>query len=221
MALTSRPWVAVAALVAAVLSCSPLESLQGLGGGGGGGGGDVLFEDDFSSASSGWDQVNDSDRVTDYDNGAYVIRVNTANFDAWANPGQSFGDVRVEVDATKTDGIDNNNFGVICRSQSGSVNDFYTLWISSDGYYAIVKIENGDMGFLLDWATHDAIHQGNATNRIRGDCVGSQLSIYANGTLLGQANDSTFSSGDVGLEAGTFTDGGTEIRFDNFVVYQP
>jgi len=45
--------------------------------------------------------------------------------------------------------------------------------------------------------------------------------VYANGTLLGSADDSTFTSGDVGLEAGTFDVGGTEIRFDNFVVSQP
>ena len=220
MALHLRPWLAVAALISAVLACSPLESLQGLAGGGGGGG-EVLFEDDFSSTSSGWDQVDSSDRVTDYDNGAYLIRVNDTNSDAWANPGKTFGDVRVEVDATKTGGDDNNNFGVICRSQAGSVDDFYTLWISSDGYYAIVKIENGDLGFLVEWQTSDAINQGNTTNHIRGDCVGSTLSVYANGTLLGSADDSTFTSGDVGLEAGTFDVGGTEIRFDNFVVSQP
>lgn len=221
MAFQSRPWVAVAAVSMAALGCSVLDNLPGGGGGGGGGGTSVLFEDDFSDTSSGWDQVTESDRVTDYDNGAYVIRVNDSNSDAWANPGKNFSDSRVEVDATKTDGDDNNNFGVICRSQSGSVNDFYTMWISSDGFYAIVKIQNGELGFLVEWQTSDAINQGNATNRIRGDCVGSTLSVYANGTLLGETTDSTYSSGDVGLEAGTFDVGGTEIRFDNFVVSQP
>ncbi|MGH2606539.1 MAG: hypothetical protein ACRDG5_08090 [Anaerolineales bacterium] len=217
MAFKARVWWAISVFAVAALSCSVLQGLPGIGGGGGSS--DVLFEDDFSDDGSGWDRVDESDRVTDYRNGSYVIRVNDTSSDAWANPGKSFTDVRVEVDATKADGDDNNNFGVICRSEG--VDDFYTLWISSDGFWAIVKIENGDLDFLADWETHDAIRQGDATNHIRADCVGDELTLYANGTLLGSASDSAYSSGDVGLEAGTFDVPGTEIQFDNFVVYAP
>lgn len=217
MAGQARVGLAIAVLAAAALGCSVLSGLPGIGGGGGSG--TVLFEDDFSDDGSGWDRVDESDRVTDYRNGGYVIRVNDTSSDAWANPGKSFGDVRVEVDATKTDGDDNNNFGLVCRSQG--VDDFYTLWISSDGFWAIVKLENGELDFLADWDTHDAVRQGDATNHIRADCIGDQLTLYANGTLLGSATDSTYGSGDVGLEAGTFDVGGTEILFDNFVVYAP
>lgn len=218
MAGTSRGWWGVAALAVAALGCSVLEGLPGIGGGGGSSG-TVLFEDDFSDDGSGWDRVDATDRVTDYRNGGYVIRVNDTSSDAWANPGKSFSDVRVEVDATKTDGDDNNNFGLICRSQG--INDFYTLWISSDGFWAVVKIQGGELDFLADWATHDAIRQGDATNHIRADCIGEEMTLYANGTRLGSASDSTFASGDVGLEAGTFDVPGTEILFDNFVVYAP
>jgi len=209
MAVRARVWWAIAVLAVAALGCSVLSGLQG----------NVLFEDDFSDDGSGWDRVEEPDRVTDYRNGSYVIRVNDTSSDAWANPGKSFRDVRVEVDATKNDGDDKNNFGLICRSQG--IDDFYTLWITSDGFWAIVKLENGDLEFLTDWATHDAIRQGDATNHIRADCVGDELTLYANGTLLGSASDSAYSSGDVGLEAGTFDVPGTEILFDNFVVYAP
>jgi hypothetical protein len=34
-------------------------------------------------------------------------------------------------------------------------------------------------------------------------------------------DDSAFRSGDAGLIAGTFDEGGVEISFDNFVVYKP
>jgi hypothetical protein len=33
--------------------------------------------------------------------------------------------------------------------------------------------------------------------------------------------DDTYASGDVGLIAGTFDEPGTDIRFDDFVVYRP
>lgn len=39
-------------------------------------------------------------------------------YDAWANQSRSFpGDVRIEVDAAKIGGPDDNDFGVICRYQ--------------------------------------------------------------------------------------------------------
>ena len=53
---------------------------------------------------------------TAYNNGAYQIMVNKTLSDAWSNPGSfNFTDVRVEVDATKNGGSDNNDFGIICR----------------------------------------------------------------------------------------------------------
>ena len=181
----------------------------------------VLFQDDFSSTSSGWDRVNVADGITDYDNGVYRIKVNTDNTDVWANPGLSFTDVHVEVAATKAGGPDDNDFGIICRYVDAS--NWYSLIISSDGYYGIVKVKDGYQELLgmSEMGYSDAIKQGAATNQIRADCVGSTISLYANGTLLTTVSDSEFASGDVGLLAGTFDEIGTDITFDNFQVLKP
>jgi hypothetical protein len=182
---------------------------------------DVLFSDDFSDTSSGWDRVSADNGVTDYTDSQYRIFVNSAQHDFWANPGQSFSDVSVEVDATKAAGPDNNDFGVICRYQD--TQNFYSFLISSDGYYAIMKYSGGDSQILGADAmlSTDAVQQGAATNHIRADCAGENLSLYANGQLLHSASDSEFASGDVGLMAGTFDEAGTDILFDNFVVSKP
>ena len=42
-----------------------------------------------------------------------------------------------------------------------------------------------------------------------------------NGQQLIQVQDAEFTAGDVGLIAGTYDVPGTDIRFDNFIVYQP
>ena len=68
---------------------------------------------------------------------------------------------------------------------------------------------------------NDAIETGNVTNDIKVDCVGSTLTLYANGSQLISVEDTAFASGDVGLLAGTFDTPGTDIHFDNFVVRQP
>jgi len=181
----------------------------------------LLFQDDFSDTTSGWDQVDTEDGSTDYENGYYRIFVNTDEMDVWANPGLNFSDVVVEVDATKAGGPDDNDFGVICRYQD--VQNFYFFIISSDGYYGVGKVIDGEQE-LIDvdqLQPSDAISQGAAVNHIKADCIGSRLVFNVNGTLLADVQDSTFTDGDVGLIAGTFGQSGTDIHFDNFMVFKP
>jgi hypothetical protein len=181
----------------------------------------VLFHDDFSDTSSGWDSVRNGDGMTDYDANTYRIVVSQPNTDYWGNPGQDYEDVRVEVDAAKNDGSDNNDFGIICRYQDKS--SFYAFLVSSDGFYAIAKVVGGEYNLLgLDgMLPSDAIQQGQATNHVRADCVGTTLTLHVNGQQVYSVEDDTYASGDVGLIAGTFDEPGTDIRFDDFVVYRP
>jgi hypothetical protein len=67
----------------------------------------------------------------------------------------------------------------------------------------------------------DAIVQGAATNRLRADCAGTRLTLYVNGTKAAEGDDADFSSGNVGLIAGTFETPGADVFFDNFSVLQP
>ncbi|QYK51633.1 MAG: hypothetical protein KF701_03855 [Anaerolineales bacterium] len=182
----------------------------------------VLFQDDFSSSSSGWDRTNyDDGSVTDYVDGGYHILVNADYASVWANPGISVADVSVETDAVIRGGVEDNEFGVICRYVDES--NFYAGSISSDGFYAIVKIENGEFGYVgaEGMQPSDLINLGDQVNRVRLDCVGSRLTLYVNGSELVSASDSTFASGDVGLYAGSFSTPGIDILFDNFVAQRP
>ncbi len=181
----------------------------------------LLFKDDFSDTSSGWDRVDVSDGITDYADGVYRIYVTTESMDVWANPGLNFTDTIIEVEAAKGGGPDDNDFGVICRYEDAS--NFYFFIISSDGYYGLGKVLDDEQILLgeEELLPDDAIKTGHVTNDIRADCVGSTLTLYANGTQLVSVQDSSFTSGDVGLIAGTFDTPGTDIHFDNFVVRQP
>jgi len=181
----------------------------------------VLFQDDFSDNGSGWDRVNVDDGVTDYAGGVYRIYVNTTNTDVWSNPGLDFSDVRVEVNATKVGGDDNNDLGVICRYQDNE--NFYFFVISSDGYYGVGKVSGGTQELIGEESMppSEHINTGNASNRVVAECIGETLRIHVNDQLLGEYQDSEFTSGDVGLMAGAFDVAGTDIHFDNFVVTEP
>lgn len=218
---------ATLALFAANLACS--LSLPQTGGSNAS---NILFKDDFSSASSGWDAVRDTDGITDYENGAYRIQINTIGTNGngmsyWASPSlesQLPGDVRIEVDATKSAGPDDNDFGVMCRYTSANdTPSFYQFMVTSDGYMGIVLVSGGDQQMISSdkLQPSDAIKQGATLNHVRADCVGNSLTLYVNGQKVANATDTSLAKGDVGLIAGTYKEPGTDILFDNFVVTKP
>src|SRR5512143_2152684 len=78
--------------------------------------GSVLYQEDFSSPTSGWNRVQNAGGIMDYDGGGYRILVTTREANVWSTPHKEFGDVRLEVDAGKLGGPDANRIGLICRS---------------------------------------------------------------------------------------------------------
>lgn len=181
----------------------------------------LLFQDNFSEPSSGWDRYSDDSATTDYLDGEYQIKVNETNMFIWANPGKTLGDVRVEVDAKKAAGPD-GDAAILCRYVDSS--NFYMLGITSDGYYSILKYKDGEDTLIGSDALRESSlikTSDGAINHLRADCVGDRLTLYVNGEIVADVFDEDFSSGDVGLASGTYDEAGTDMRFDDYVVYRP
>jgi hypothetical protein len=180
-----------------------------------------LFFDDFSETKSGWDRFSGEIGITDYKAETYQIFVNEPNTDLFANPGQLFNDVVIEVDAARISGPSNNNFGVICRYRDEK--NFYSAQISSDGYAGIFRMKDGVLKLLGNetMIPVPAILGGLSENRIRFECIGNSLALAVNGTPVDAREDKSFDKGDVGLIAGTYEESGTLVAFDDFRVTQP
>ena len=183
----------------------------------------VLFSDDFSNPNSGWPSTDDGDEdFIGYADGNYRIFVSAPELLLFATSADSFqNDVQVEIDATKVGGPDDNYFGLICRYQD--LDNFYFFLLSSDGFAGIGMYLNDELQFLSgeQFNQTDAINQGNATNHVRADCVGDQLTLYVNGEQVATATDSTFSNGNVGMLARANAEAGVDILFDNLIVSAP
>ena len=183
----------------------------------------VYFQDDFSNEATGWTKVRTDEGITDYEDGVYRIFVNLENQDYFGTLALSLqSDVRVEVDATKVAGSDDNDFGILCRYQDN--NNLYQFLISSDGYVGILKVVDGAMQSIAaeTLIEHSAVNMGNAQNHIRADCIGDTLTLYVNGQQVSSAQDTAFiGGGKVGVFAGTYDIPGTDIHFDNFIVTLP
>ncbi len=184
----------------------------------------ALYFDNFSNTSSGWSRVNNDDGVSDYGEGYFHILVKKAATLLISNPGKSFeGDVSIEVDARKIGGSDDNFFGVVCHYKDP--NNYYLFMISSDGYAGITMLKDGVYTLIspgLKFLKMDGINKGKATNHIKVECIGEKLVIYANGKQVNLAYDKSLTGGDVGLAVRSGAlQGGTDIRFDNFTVFNP
>jgi hypothetical protein len=182
--------------------------------------GEILFEDHFDDSGSGWVQWEELGGGVDYGDGFFRIWLDEVQADYWSTSGHEFEDVRVTVATFKAGGPDDNDLGVVCRFQDDD--NFYAFLISSDGYAGILKMEDAERTWVEQegMLSTDAISQGASTNDVTAECVGDHLALYVNGELVADVRDSTFASGDVGLIAGTFDEGGVEIHFDDFFVYE-
>ena len=112
-------------------------------------------------------------------------------------------------------------FGIICNLQITDTSYYFA--VTSVGEYAI-----GKYTFLGDelltnngeWGTSDAITSGADSYHIGADC-GSDgtLTLYVDGQQVDSVNDTTYTTGNVGLFAWSGEDvDGTNISFDDFVV---
>jgi hypothetical protein len=182
--------------------------------------GSILFQDDFSDPNSGWNTLQSAEGVMGYDGGGYRFLVNALQAQFWATPHKSARDVRIEVDAGKLSGPDENRIGIICRY---SGNNYYFFLITSDGFYGIGLFQNGKATLLNapELQVSPLIKTGLAVNHLRADCIGEKLSFYVNGELLAEAQDTTLQEGEMGLLAGTFSHPGVDVIFDHFIATQP
>lgn len=182
--------------------------------------GRLVYEDDFSK-ESGWAQQQNDSWSMGYANGGYFIEVNITDAPIWSVRNQELEDGLLEVDASRSQGPASGYYGLVCRHLNGD--NYYTLVVSDEGPFGIGIVEDGEkLRFLQEGiAPPEVLNPAGTPNRLRADCVGTTLSLYANGVKLAEVQDSTFDAGDSGLLAGTWKETGLLVVFDNMIARSP
>ena len=183
----------------------------------------VIYEDDFEDPDSGWDVYNYGDTLALYQDGEYRLGIFQADYVAWGNPDPALdlGDFEIEADARAVEGPLDNNLGILVRYQDDD-EGFYWFQISSDGFFAVDRLDGDEWIAISEWQESDAIQQGlGATNRLRVTCTGEQFTFYVNDTWLTTVSDDALDGGTIGLAAGSFDEPGVVVHFDNVRVYGP
>ncbi len=182
--------------------------------------GTLLLQDDFENSYSGWSEQNTSTGYSEYQDGLYVIQVNEPNYDIWTNyQSEEYGDVIVNVDVNVLKSANGTGgFGVMCRYVDNE--NYYKLEVDEDGYFIIYKYQAGEYYTLYDW-DHRAWLQGLDSMRLTASCVGNELSLAVNDTMLATVTDDSFDYGYIGLAGGVFDEPGIQVGFDNLTVHAP
>ncbi len=208
----SALWVApLCGLVLAALACSVPAAADGL-----------LLKDDFSDSDSGWaDSNTDPEATFGYRDGEYVIQVHKAQWIAWTNPDpvETFTNFRAEITVKDTGGSQEAPlFGLMCHYQDEQ--NYYYAGFGSDGYYALLKSENGDDTVLAGDDISSDIAPGAESYKLTLECANGQLILSVNDQPIAQASDSTFTTGQLGIFVLTFKDPSADIHFDDLRVFE-
>lgn len=167
--------------------------------------GSPTWIDSFSDGAASFDLGSDSSTKYQVKDGNLIITALSSQGDQWRISNKSYPDnFYVEsrfVTGDKCSGKD--SYGMIVRApdQPNSIIDSaYVFIFSCEGKYRIYLMNQGQYLSLQNWTASAAIKSGPGQNNVMGIKAKDDLfELYANGTLLFQFNDTTYSIGYLGL----------------------
>lgn len=165
----------------------------------------VLFSDPLTSNANGWA----SDAHCFFQDNTYHIK---DNFLCYA-PAGNFSDANITVQAKQVAGSLRYGYGIVFRRTS--TGNWYKFDIDGNSQWAFFKSVKGTETAIVDFAPSPAINGGlNTVNTLKVQAKGSHFEFFVNGTDVGGADDTTFTSGLSGLAAG----GPIEVAYTNFEI---
>lgn len=176
--------------------------------------GPVLYEDDFSTVKGDWAFSGDAGSIS-YVNNQLQVEILQSGYLMWGTAGENLDNVVIEVNVNLQQAAGDGDFGIVCHYQDQD--NFYALEVSEHGYFAIWKISNGEFYGLIDWRLSSQLADATSM-QITATCTDEVLALSVNGEWLAEVRDNEFTSGDVGVVAGTWQNAPLIVNFDNFVV---
>jgi len=172
------------------------------------------FRKDFGD----WETNDEVDFQTYFATGAYHIRVDAEETLVWAASSWDIANFYAEVDAFYVAGPEDNSFGISFRQQDNG--DMYIYSASTDGYFRLVKLEGGEFISIVDWTQTAVVETGpDAVNRIAVLADGASITLFINDQVVDEVEDTSFTSGWLGLSASAPGEGGIEVAFDDMRVW--
>ncbi len=156
---------------------------------------------DTLDSASNWYLLDTASTTFKVKDGALVMTAkNPGGMDEWGlSQRDAVGDFYMEVDFRTGDacaGMD--RYGVLVRAPKPDRG--YVFGFSCNGQYRLYKWDGSTYTGLQEWTPSPVIRTGSGQKNTLGIWVkGNKFKLYANGQLLGTAQDKAFDSGQFGL----------------------
>jgi|GEM_PF-654140 len=180
--------------------------------------GESLLLEEFSALNA-WQNTSDREGNRRVRNERYEIRLIDNDIIYTGLGTVEYDNTIITVDTQRLSQEPNDGYGLVCRA-SDEDNGIH-FYISSDGYWRIFAFEDGRARPFMPWTASDLINQeADARNQITAVCVNDYYALYINGVLAGEARDSNFTNGLVGMSVIVFEeDSEVFIAFDNLRIW--
>jgi hypothetical protein len=184
----------------------------------------LLFFDDFSDPASGWHVgENEYTRIA-YVDGEYQFVVKQPSRGQLVTPDLILpSDYAIQADCRQVS--DNpGSCGLVFGARfttSGYELHQFLVYPDYQEYLLNRRSMDGSWTYLINQTSNAAIHSGHQMNRLRVERIGTQISLYVNGTLVNTYIDANYTSPgrDAGVRVYSYSQVPVEMRFDNFVAY--
>ncbi len=177
----------------------------------------LMFEDDFDDADSGWPTRYDERAEFVYKESEYHMQVNEVGHLTYVSNSDAgpFSDFTLQIDARLVSGTERTDYGIAFRRQDRD--NFYLFSISPEGNYAVVKQVKGEW-YPLETGNSTFIRGGNNTNKLRVICNGSEIQLYVNENHITTITDASLNEGYVGMMVGVREQPYGRAAFDSLKV---
>jgi len=175
-----------------------------------------ILNESFNSNAMRWDIRNDEYAEMDIQLGKYTIlnkTDGTAITSTIESPHIQYDGFHIKAKISKIKGIENNGFGLVWGSADAS-NEFEFV-ISANGYFKIVKWEQGQKKDLIEWTYQTAINKWDFnTNELMIESDGIYYRYYINDTYVALTNYSR----PFGNRLGFVLNENIEVEIDEFII---
>jgi hypothetical protein len=163
--------------------------------------GEPTWRDTFADGSNWYLYVDNDAAFEIKDTGLVMTAYTISTRNAWMLTQNQPLNYYLEVTAQPLECAGLDRYGAIVRSDSETG---YLFGFTCDGRYSFRRWNGTRMTKLVEWTASPNILTGaNQTNRLGIRVSGSMFSLYANGTLLTEVTDGTYSEGGFGVYVGS------------------
>jgi hypothetical protein len=181
--------------------------------------GDPTWHDSFGNSDNWPIYNNEHVQMSIRNSKLEMVALNADKWESWMVTWDEVKNFYLEINAQAENCGGLDRYGMLIRSNKAA-SQAYLYGITCDGRYSLRVWDGESFSSLIGWTESDVINTGNnSSNRVGFKAETDTLSLYANGEMIDQVKDDTFSEGAFGLFIGSVNTPVFRVRFEDISLW--